>query len=252
MRHTTAGEIEAAVRKLWLKNGNVVLSQVRNGTGYEKSARTADMMVFSVWPSRGIYCDGVEIKVSRSDLRSELAAPQKADDMAKYCRCWWLAVPDDLLTPEIMVPDVWGIVTVSDKGIASIARPAKPMEPVPMDALLVCSVFRNFAESHTPNHEINTRIRAGVEERLKTLRADKDYRLEQFTKAFQDFEEATGVNLLTDRDAPIWDVKGAGEAVKTLMSMRKTPAEALRAAADGMRNAGAVLEAAMTALEVRQ
>ncbi len=52
----TAGQVDKAVRTLYEKQGCVVLSGVRNGTGFERSARTADMMAVSTWPSRGFSC----------------------------------------------------------------------------------------------------------------------------------------------------------------------------------------------------
>lgn len=90
MRHTTASEIESAVRKLYEGNGYVVLRQVRNGTGYERKARTADILVASTWPSRGLHLEGVEVKVGRGDIRKELAAPEKAESIARFCKYWWL------------------------------------------------------------------------------------------------------------------------------------------------------------------
>jgi hypothetical protein len=250
MRYTRANEIEAAVRKFYEKNGNVVLSQVRNGTGYSRAVRTADMLIVSTWPSRGLFLEGVEIKVSRSDLQSELANPEKADEIAKYCKWWWLAVPDDLITPEMMIPETWGILTVDDKGKASIARRGTMLSPIPMDTLLVCSVLRNVSESYVPASEIDDRVKAAVEERLKSMREDRNYRLQELEKAFAEFREATGVDLMTDRNHPIWDMRGAGDAVKLLMEMRSRPADELRDAAVSLRKASTAIEQAMAVVGV--
>jgi hypothetical protein len=250
MRYMRAEQIEAAVRKLYEKNGNVVLSQVRNGTGYGRSVRTADMLIASTWPSRGLFLEGVEIKVSRSDLQSELANPKKADEIAKYCKWWWLAVPDDLITPEMMIPETWGILAVDDKGKASIARRGTMLSPIPMDTLLVCSVLRNVSESYVPASEIDDRVKAAVEERLKSMREDRNYRLQELEKAFAEFREATGVDLMTDRNHPIWDMRGAGDAVKLLMEMRSRPADELRDAAVSLRKASTAIEQAMAVVGV--
>jgi hypothetical protein len=198
MRYTRAGDVEAAVRGLYEKNGYVVLSQVRNGTGFSKAVRTADMVIVSTWPSRGLFCEGVEVKVSRSDLQSELANPQKADEIAQYCKAWWLAVPDDLITPEMMIPESWGVISVSDKGKAKVTRQGKPLTPTPMDNLFVCSVLRNFAESHVHTSEVEPKIQAAREEAAKDALVGKDYRLKEIEAALDKFQQATGVNLVTD------------------------------------------------------
>ncbi len=54
-----ASQVYRAVREMFGRNGYTVMSEVRNGTGYEKKARTADMLIVSTWPSRGLYCAGV-------------------------------------------------------------------------------------------------------------------------------------------------------------------------------------------------
>lgn len=246
MRYTTSSQVESAVRKLYQKNGYVVLSEVRNGTGYARRARTADMLIVSTWPSRGLHVEGVEIKVNRQDLYRELGDGEKADEIAKYCTFWWLAVPDDLITPEMMIPDGWGVIAVDDKGKAAVVRRGKELAPVPMDTLFTCAVLRNVAENYVPATEVKEQIKIGLEQKLKERKADFDYRGKEMERAIREFREVTGVNLMDDkRDHPIWGIKDAGEAVKLLMEMRQTPAEELREAAERLRGAAAAVEQAM-------
>ena len=47
------------------------LSQVRNGTGYLRTTRTADALAMSLWPSRGLHLYGFEIKVRKSDWKKD-------------------------------------------------------------------------------------------------------------------------------------------------------------------------------------
>jgi hypothetical protein len=82
------------------------------------------------------------------------------------------------------------------------------------------------------------------------MKADHDYKIERFQEAFNKFKEATGVDLMSERGDPIWDIKGAGEAVKVLMAMRHRPVERLRELAQGLRDAGAIVEAALNAVDV--
>lgn len=53
-----------ALGKTFLSPSYAMLTQVRNGTGMSRNARTADAMFMSLWPSRGIYLAGIEVKVS--------------------------------------------------------------------------------------------------------------------------------------------------------------------------------------------
>lgn len=248
MRHSQASEIEAAVRSLYEKNGYIVLSQVRNGTGFSKAPRTADMMIVSTWPSRGLHCEGVEIKVSRSDLQSELANPQKAEDLAKYCKWWWIAVPDDLITPTMMLPEAWGVISVSDKGVAKVSRRAATLTAEPMDAPFVCSLLRNFSESHVHVSEIEPKLKEARAEASKAARADREYRLQEMERAIAEFKTATGVDLLTDRGHPIWDIGSVGEAVKLIAGLRSRPVADLREAAANLKGASAAIESALAML----
>ena len=113
-----------------------------------------------------------------------------------------------------------------------------------MDTPMVCSVLRNFAEAYTHNSEVEAKLRAGIEAGIKSSRADTSCRLAEMEKGLAAFREATGVNLLTDHGHPIWDIRGAGEAVKLLMALRKMPHEALSEAVQRLHEASAAIEQA--------
>lgn len=251
MRYSTAGQIDTAVRALYQKNGCVVLSEVRNGTGLERRVRTADMMIVSTWPSRGLYCEGVEVKVSRSDLQSELANPKKADDLAKYCRRWWLAIPDDMKLEGLMVPETWGIITVDEKGKAS-ACGGQILAPLPMDTLMVCSILRNFAESHTHNSEVEGRIKSEVKAAVNAAHDYRDRRLADLEAAIKKFADVSGVEILGRLGNPTWELGNIGEAVGFIRALKTQPAEVLKKAADGLRAASAAIETAMEAIGMEE
>lgn len=244
MRYVTSKEIDKAVRELYQKNGFVVLSEVRNGTGFERAARTADMILVSTWPSRGLFCEGVEIKVSRSDLQKELENPQKADAIARYCTRWWLAMPDDINLDGLMIPESWGIIAVDIKGKAK-ARGGKPLTPIPMDTLLVCSILRNFAESHVHVSEVEPKIKAARAEGEKASRDWNERRVKELEEAIQKFKEHSGIDLMGSHGHPRRDIKGIGAAIELLIAMRRTPVEEMRHAAESLREAGAAIDAAL-------
>ncbi len=249
MRHSTAGEIDRAVRGLYQKNGYVVLSEVRNGTGYEKRVRTADMIAVSTWPSRGLFLEGLEIKVSRSDLSRELAQPEKADALARYCTYWWIAVPDDLITPEMMIPETWGIVAVNEKGKASVSRKAARLSPEPLDALLLCSILRNFAESYVHCSELEPRIAAARKDGEHSARIDREYRLKELEGAVADFQKTSGINLMGEHNHRRWDLGNVGEAVRLICTLKGRPLSELADAKAALIAASSAIDAALSVMD---
>lgn len=222
--YLTEKQVDVAVRKFYAKNGNVVLSQVRNGTGFAKAARTADLLSVSTWPSRGLYCEGVEIKVSRSDLAHELATPQKADEMAQYCTYWWIAGPRGLLNDSLTLPDSWGFIEVSEKLVARIAIPAQRLTPKPMDALLVCSIIRTFESSHVHLDEVEPRIKAEKEKAVKEAASYRDHENKRLNEAMKEFQEHSGVDLY-EKGRLSWGMSGIGEAVRLVNNLHRRPME---------------------------
>lgn len=118
------------------------LYEVRNRTGYG-SERYADGIVVSVWPSRGIWVAGVEVKVSRSDWQREIDNPPKAAEIQKYCDYWWIAVPDGIINAS-EIPETWGCIVVNGKK-ATTLKQAPKLEPEPLSKTFMASVLRNVA-----------------------------------------------------------------------------------------------------------
>lgn len=67
-----------------------LLQEVSDAAGFGRS-RSADGIAMSLWPSRGLGIDGIEIKSYRSDWLRELKHPEKADQTIMY-----LALPFEL------------------------------------------------------------------------------------------------------------------------------------------------------------
>ena len=244
--YLTADQVDKSVRSLYEKSGCVILSEVRNGTGYARSVRTADMLAVSTWPSRGLFAEGIEIKISRSDLARELENPAKADEIAKYCRKWWIACPIGL-TEDQLIPDAWGVIEVDDKLKARISRQAACLDPIPMDTLFVCAVLRNFAETHIPMSSIDERLRLIQQQTRETVTKEienhRHYRDSAALQAVSSFKEATGIDLLDDRGRhPAWDMGRIGESIDLLRKLRLMPAEGLKAAREALARASESVE----------
>lgn len=142
----SAGAVLEALRKGPMSEpAHSWLYEVRNQTGYRDEQRYADALVISAWPSRGIWFAGVEAKVSRSDWRAELAAPEKSEAIQRFCNYWWIAAPEGVVLPE-EVPATWGHYVVAG-GKAFIAKPAPELKPQPLEPSFVASVLRNAARA---------------------------------------------------------------------------------------------------------
>ena len=110
-----------------------------------KDLSYADALVISLWPSRGIWFAGVEVKVSRQDWLRELDQPTKAAEIQRYCNYWWVAAPEGIVDAG-EVPETWGLYCVSGKR-AKIVKPAPPLSPEPLSIAFVASVMRNASQS---------------------------------------------------------------------------------------------------------
>lgn len=86
--------------------------EVGNKTGYQR--RRLDMVVVDVYQSNGYSLEGIEIKVSKSDLRRELQDSSKHniffDDLDYYS----LAAPSGIIDKDL-IPKHWGIYAAKFK-----------------------------------------------------------------------------------------------------------------------------------------
>lgn len=155
---------------------HVLLPGVPDGTGQFKR-RTIDAIIASVWPSRGLWIAGVEIKVSRSDLLRELANPKKQESIYKHCDYFWLAVGDESIVRDGEVPETWGLLVPGRGGRSmKVAKDAPKLEPEPIGRKFLTSVLRR-ASDHVASQnatlaaEIRKEVEASVADELKRLRA---------------------------------------------------------------------------------
>ena len=86
---------------------HVVLEQVPDGTGVYQG-RWIDLVVFSLWESKGLTRSAFEVKVSRSDFLRELQNPMK-HKWALECfhEFWFVAPPDVIQLEELPVNVGW-------------------------------------------------------------------------------------------------------------------------------------------------
>lgn len=137
------GVLEALRQGPFREPAHAWLYEVRNGTGYKRQERYADGLVVSLWPSRGIWFAGIEVKVDRQDWKHELDDPTKSAEIQRFCDFWYLATPDGIVKPGEL-PEKWGHYIVSADGKkASLAKEAPRLETQPLSRDFVASVLRN-------------------------------------------------------------------------------------------------------------
>ena len=105
----------------------VFATHVRSDSGFDR--RTADAVVLDTWQS-GQWLNaphpfqGFEVKTSRADWLRELKDPLKAEAVARYCRQWWLVIPDLSMVKAGELPPDWGLLLCHGDGLRA-AVPAR-------------------------------------------------------------------------------------------------------------------------------
>lgn len=177
----TSRDVTSALRNGPFRGDAFVwLSEVRNGTGYTKVERYADGLVLSVWPSRGIWLAGIEIKVSRSDWLRELENPEKSAAIQQWCDYWYIATPPGIVQPGEL-PETWGHYVI-ENGKAKLAKAAPKLEAKPLDKGFVASILRNYQKAIDAASES-----ARAEERKK---AAEEYGADTVTKLKRELYQA--------------------------------------------------------------
>lgn len=203
----------------------VVLPQVRNGTGFTAN-RTADAMVMSVWPSRGLHLYGIEIKVSRGDWIRELRNPKKADDIGKFCDFWIVAAGADNIVRDGELPAGWGLLTPGKKpNTLKVGKPPEKIDAQPLGRSFLASILRTVAEHTMPFKEVDAEIERRVNEKVAAMREaitgevtkdlDRDRllkRAEELEGTINAFEEASGLRMFNSHST----AKKFGEALKLM------------------------------------
>lgn len=170
-RHTEASMIARLNRRYakTYRNGSYIgrrysrAEKVATSAGFAgRGSRIADYIATDIysptWAERtkaervaGIY-DGLgsiighEIKVSRSDWLTELRDPTKAEAWARYCHCWWLVAPPEVVRDDL--PDGWGLLVPWRDSLRAAVRPTR-RDPEPMPGHIVASLARAIVRTET-------------------------------------------------------------------------------------------------------
>jgi hypothetical protein len=141
---------------------------------------------------------GIEVKVSRSDWRTELKNPQKAEAVARYCDFWWVAAPKGVV-PVAEVPAGWGLIEFDGKRW-SHAKPAPKKEAEPITRQFLAPFLRRACE--IDDEEVNALVQKALESERKKIdeRIEREVKLrsnraQNLITAVEQFQKASGINI---------------------------------------------------------
>lgn len=118
-----------AIADRWVRAEHVYSTQKTYGL----DKRCADFVAIDKYHSTQAM-HGHEVKVSRSDWLTELRDPEKAEPIKRFCRYWWLVVPDSDIVKPGELPADWGLIVRSKAGLrAKVKAPELTPEPLTLD-----------------------------------------------------------------------------------------------------------------------
>lgn len=214
----TAIDVVAALRNRYAGEAYAFLEQVGNATGF-KCNRHCDVLVMSLWPSRGLDIIGIEVKVSRGDWLKELADPKKADDVAKYCDYWFVAVGDENIVRAGELPSAWGLMVPTIDGKMRVKAEVSRLSPNPLDKHFVAAVLRQATGQLTDKAKLIAEYErgesAGRDAEKKVFESRRGYAendLKELRRKVEQFEKASGVRIQYG-----WDGPAIGDAVRRVL-----------------------------------
>lgn len=135
----TAAHIRSGLSKYFPHPQCGIVFEVAQSTGFSAD-RHLDAVAMDTWPSRGLIVHGIEIKVSRHDYARELADPEKAEQIARFCDKFWIATPPGLLQPAEL-PHAWGLMEGGKDGMR-IKKQAAKTKAQPITREFLAAIFR--------------------------------------------------------------------------------------------------------------
>lgn len=222
----TAADVRDSLATRWPDSEYLVIPEAPQDAA--RARRKIDLLVVSLWQSRGYQLDAVEIKVSMSDWKRELDNPAKADWWWSHSHRFWLAVPAAMV-PKVQpdLPETWGLLACDAGACKAVAKAAKrDAEPFTWQStigLLRASADAGFGA-------LNRARDAGYQEGVKRGRQDVERetgevyvrkQLDELRQKVAAFQLASGVDITRS-----WDAGEVGRAFALANDWRRDPTRA--------------------------
>lgn len=198
----TEGELLLLLRERYSAPEYALIAGVRNQTGFSSGRlRVADAVAMSLYPSRGLYFHGFEIKSNRGDWLKELRDPEKANSIGRLCNYWWVVAEADVVKKEEL-PGKWGWLKPV-KGNLQIVKHAHLCSLVDKpDITFIAALLRAATSQLIDTTQIDGAYRRGMEEerkrqetRDKALIDRLEDKIKGLERDIQTFERASGISI---------------------------------------------------------
>ena len=200
----TTKEVNDLLRTKFNNTEYAYLEEVRDSAGFHAS-RSCDAVTIGLWPSRGNFITGYEVKISRTDWLKEYKSPEKAEAIFQYCDFFYLVAGSEEIFKIEEVPLTWGIYVVRGKRLILI-REAPKLSPKPVAPTFLGAMFKRATKNMIHLSSVQDKIDLARETGKETGKNNNLYELEQgrkqiakLTERIKNFETATGMNLDDNR-----------------------------------------------------
>ena len=216
----TEATLTTAIHRTWpysdMRPRYVVAVQVNNGAGYAYG-RTLDAIVFDTWPSGGLTLHGLEIKVTKGDLRRELQNTKKYADFSQHLDYFSIVAPKGVVDLKILPPK-WGLFQPTDDGKLRARR--KPLSIHADDRTTLSrsmsAAFVRALVSRSLSSEATAAAYARGEKSAKQRGEwkikDLSRNLDSLEQSVSEFEASSGVRITS------WNGEKIGEAVTLVLA----------------------------------
>lgn len=163
------------------------------------SNRRADALWLPLTTAQRGQIIGHEIKVTRSDLITELRDPTKADSWLRYCNRWWLVVADPRMLDGLDVPPEWGVLAPPSNDrtrFMTVIQKAPVLHPSNDHALSAwATIWARVGYGDTEQEAALRRARSD-EERWRKAHGEAMIRVRDLERALaHDTEETVGLRM---------------------------------------------------------
>lgn len=219
----TSTDVRQALLGRWTPSEYVSINEAPQSS--DRQGRKLDVLVASLWRSRGYELDGVEIKVSISDWRRELKEAAKADWWWEHVHRFWVAVPAKI-APAVRaeLPSGWGLLSCTSERTTEVVKPEKHA-PAPIPWGTCIGLFRASADAgynalqwaEQKGHRLG---KEAAQKEFERTTGDESLRrkLTELTEKVEKFEQASGLDIAKARD-----VASLGESVALVQKLLSNP-----------------------------
>lgn len=175
-----------------------LMQEVSNAAGFDRSG-SADFIAMSLWPSRGLTLEVIELKSYRGDWLNELRNPRKQETFFKHADYFWLLTIDETIASIEEIPSTWGWMCIKGKKI-TIKKNAPKLEPEPINKSFLAALLKRASCKKDWIHKdmIEDRVTEEVDRRVKSKNSNEQY----FKDAYDDlqskvkeFERESGLQI---------------------------------------------------------